>query len=241
MPGAAAAIEKLDPKIRANAGTIQDYINRTRDAAYKTTQQEYKQRALGLSTNDVEKFVSTDFTTWPLNRVDLTEIQNRQAKLVKNAQDDPRVMHAQSWMRGAMGTQLQALGIYSRNANNTDDYDHYTGALQEAIQEFQEEHKHAPTYKDVIEHIGPQVINTQTEHKGWLWNSQEPAFEQWTRPQPNEVPPEFRQQITKEVIDKGGVVPSEDQLYRAYIRSQFNKLYGSKGTPSAGPTPAKSQ
>jgi hypothetical protein len=227
VPGMDKQVEKLPPNIRND---LPGYIYRTRDAAHKVTREDNKVMLNGLSNNDVEKFLQTDVTKYDLNTSDLISFQNKQKKLSENPKGDPRVRTAVGWLQSGMGAQMQALGIYSRDKANPDDFDHFTGAMQEALELWQQDHGKPPSYKEVTEEIGPQVINRQATAKGYFWNSQEPAFRQWNKPKPEDVPQQFRDQVTKDVVAKGGVAPTQGQIYQAYTRSQFIKLYGGAAT-----------
>ena len=127
-----------------------------------------------------------------------------------------------------MGAQLQALGIYSRTKDNNDDYDHFTGALQEALSEWREDHKTPATSKDVIETIGPQIMNQQAVSKGYIYNSNEPAFKQFNRPAAGEIPEGFKTKVTSDLVKQGLPPPSDQQVLRAYTRMQFQKLFAAK-------------
>jgi hypothetical protein len=226
LPGAADIVNKLPPDKKNG---LQGYINRYNDSLNRVSDEDGKRIVNGIMSGDVERFVNLDLTDpqYHLNQKDITEFQKQQGILTKNPVNDPSVMHAQRDLRGAMGAQLQSLGIYSRTANNTDDYDHFTGALQEALTEWREDHKTPATTKDVIETIGPQIMSQQAVNKHYLWpNTSEPAFKQFTRPDINSVPESFKASVTADVVKQGGALPTDQQLYRAYTRQQFQKLYG---------------
>lgn len=216
-PKTAAAISAL-PKDKQLSipGKINSY-NAARD---KVTDQETYNRLYGLSNNDVEGFLNTDLTKEKLSQGDMKTLMARQQKFKDVQSEDPRVNKAVATLRGAMGSQLQALGIFRRTEANKDDYDHFTGTLQIGIDDWTQTHGKPPTSKDITDTIGPEVIQQRTE-KGWIWDSKRPFFQQ-------DVPEKWSSDLKADVIAKGGVEPSDEQVYKAFVRTQFMKLYGKK-------------
>jgi len=217
-PKAAAAIDALGEKKKLD---IPGMINRYNAARDKTTNEDTETRLRGLSNTDVEEFLNTDLTKEHLSKGDMDKLMDRQQKLKGNPTGDPRVIRAMSWMRGAQGSQLEALGIFARTKENKDEYDHYAGAMQSAIEVWSEAHAgKAPTYKDITEDIGPQVIQQRSEPSWFgLSTKKVPMFQQ-------EVPEDFKNKLTADVVGRGGTEPTDEQVYKAYVRTQFIKLYG---------------
>lgn len=222
-PKVAAAIDALPKDKRLS---IPGQINRYNAARDKVSQQDAYQKLYGLSNNDVEAFLNTDVTKEPLSQQDMRALQEKQRKLKQNQNSDPRVSRAIGQIRGAMGSQLEALGIYNRGANNKDDYDKYTGAVQSALDVWQENNGKPPTYKDVTETIAPQIIRQMSE-PGWLYGTNKVPFFKQSVPEP------FAEKLKADVVAKGGVEPSAEQIQKAYVRTQFIKLYGKKDSSSA--------
>lgn len=217
-PKVAAAIDALPESKRL---AIPGQINRYNAARDKVSNQDEYQRLYGLSNNDVEGFLNTDLTQEKLSQEDMRKLQEKQRKMKEVPNSDPRVGRAIGQIRGAMGSQLEALKIYKREAGNKDEYDKFTGAVQQALDVWTEENKKPPTYKDVVETIGPQVLKTIKE-PGMLWGTNDvPFFKQ-------SIPSTFSDKVKADVVSKGGVEPTEEQIRRAYIRTEFIKLYGKK-------------
>lgn len=218
-PDVAKAIDSL-PANKRNA--IPGAINRFNAARDKVANEDSFMKLWGMSNNDVEGFLNIDPTSQQLNQSQMKAIMDRQQKLKSIPAQDPRVNRAITVMRGSMGAQIEALGIFRRTEQNKDDYDHFTGAMSSAIDVWTEQHKTAPTAKDINETIGPQVIQQRIEKKYFgLWDTKRPFYDQ-------DVPDKFADQVKADVIAKGGVEPSKEQLYRAWIQSQTIKLYGKK-------------
>ncbi len=218
-PKTAAAMDALPVRYRE---MIPSMINRFNEARDKTTNQDSYQRLYGLSNNDVEGFLNTDVTKEQLSQSDMRKLQARQEMLKKNQNADPRVSRALSWVRGAAGSQMEALGIYRRNDSNKDDYDHFTGALQSALDEWQETHSKPPDYKEVTQEIAPRLMKQRTEpYLFGLMSSKKAFFQQ-------EVPDEVKEQLKSDVSAATGSEPSDEEMYKAYVRQQYIQLYGSK-------------
>ena len=217
-PQAAAAMDALP---RAKALAIPGQINRYNAAKNQETNQENYQKLWGLANNDVEAFLNTDLTKEQLSQADMRKLQAQQQKIREVPMQDPRVNRAIGQIRGAMGSQLEALHIYKRDAGNKDEYDRFTGAVQTAIDVWTTENGKAPMPKDVIETIGPQVIK-QISEPGRLFGTNEvPFFNQ-------AVPRTFSDKIKADVVKQGGREPDENEIRKAYMRTQFIKLYGKK-------------
>lgn len=217
-PKVAAAIDALPPK-KQNA--IPDQINRYNSAVNKVTNQDNYQRLYGLSNNNVEEFLNTDITVEQLSQQDMRKLQEVQRKMKEQPNSDPRVNRAMTQVRGAMGSQLEALGVYRRTDGNKEDYDRLTGAVQGALDVWQETHGKSATYKDVTETIGPQIIRQITE-PGWLWGTNKVPFFKQT------VPEEFTKARKEFATQNEQPEPTPEQMQKEYIRMKFMGLYGKK-------------
>lgn len=216
-PKVAAAIDAL-PK--AKTMDLQSSINRFNSARDSQTKEESAIRLNGLANNDVESFLNTDVTKEALSKTDMIKYMNLQAKLKANPASDPRVSKAQNILRSARGSELEALGIYRRDKNNAEDYDHYTGALQSAIEVWMDDHNNkAPDAKAIAEEIGPSVIRQRSE-PAWfgLSTRKTPFFTQ-------EVPDTFSDRLKADVLAKDGYEPTDQEVYRAYVRKQYIDFY----------------
>jgi hypothetical protein len=232
VPGIDQVLSKLDSK---SLKSLQSKINQVNDSFRKYSNKEVMTQLNGLGHNDVERFLNVDPTDpkWGLSYDDIKQIQNQQAQLAKKPGQDPRVVRALALLRRTYPVQLQDLGLMTRDRKNPDDYDHFTGAAQEWLQEFLQDNKRPASDEEVQDKMGPQLFRTHTV-KGYIWNSDEPIYRQWTRP--TEIPEDFRRKITDEVVGRGGAVPSDQQLLQAYTRKLFNDLYaGDSGGGSTIP------
>lgn len=197
-------------------------INNYNTARDRKDNMERFNTLMGTANNDTEGFLNYDARSdKKLSQGQINQIIAKQEQLKKNQNQDPRVDRAMGWMRGGFGSQMEALGVYKRSNSNKDDYDHLTGAVQAALDIWQENHGKPPTYKEFEEQIGPQVIQQRSE-PGLLWGTnKKPFFNQPT-------PTDFAEKVKAEVIAKGGVEPTDEELNKAYIRTQLLKLYPGK-------------
>lgn len=219
-PAVASAVNALPPKVRE---AIPGQINRWNASVNKADNEENFTQLKGLANNDVEAFLNTDLTKFNLSQPQIRALADQKAKLTKNSSADPRVGRAVGWMRTGMGSQLEALGVYRRTDSNKEDFDHFTGATQAALDEWQEAHKRPPTQAEFLKDIAPQIIQ-QKVTPGWLYGTSkgDPFFKQ-------EMKKGWGQAYQDKVVSEGGTMPTEEQTYKAYIQMQFHKLYGPKG------------
>lgn len=216
-PKVAAAIDAL-PKDKQLA--IPGAINRYNASRDQKTKEDAAISLRGLSNNDVEAFLNTDITKQPLAKGDMDKFMQLQQRLKQNQNGDPRVLRAVGQIRGSMGAQLEALGIYSRTQANKEDYDHFTGAISTALDVWTETHGKPATSKDITDTIAPQILQQQTQ-KGYLWDSKTPFY--------NVPPPsDFKEKLVTDIKSRGGLEPTDEQVQRAYTRMQYIKLYGGK-------------
>lgn len=230
-PKMADAIDNL-PK--SDQLKIPARINAYNAARDRVGNQESLTRITGLRNNDVQSFLELDPTdpSLHLSQPQQREIMGWQVQDKKNANGDPRVNQALDWLRKARGGELSALGVFHRDAKNPDDYDHMTGTLSSALDLWQETHGKRAEYDDVINKIGPQVIQSRAVPGSWYGTNNEPFFK------PDVNSDEYKNFVTKatrDATDGGGVAPSDAELDRAYTRMQLLKLYPPKAKSSNGP------
>ena len=242
IPGMDKTVEKLaqvDPKL---AATLQQHIFNINQAANRVTRDQSLRQLNGMKNNDLGSFLTIDpfDPKWHLNVSDANQIQKEQQRLVKDPKDDPKVTEAMRQIKGAFASQMQALGLMTRDKNNPDDYDHFTGALQEALTTWREDHNGKPPgYQDLTDKIFPQLIRMHSVPGMIYGTNQEPTFRGYAKPLPEDVPDTFRNQLANDVAKAGGTPPTDTQVYQAYLRTQFIKLFG--GSAGAGPSPAQSK
>jgi hypothetical protein len=229
-PGMAQTIDSLPPKVQAMIpGLIASY-NDKRD---KQGKEDRFTELWGLSYNDREKFLDTDPTKENLSNAQMNRLITRRAAVLKAPTDDPHLAKAQGWMLTTRAPELRALGLIKGDPSfDANAYDHYTGALASAIDAWRQDHGSPPGYKDMVETIGPSVIRQRTEG-GWggWFGTKRPFFDQdiskakeWAD----------KTNLVSEIVNRGGSPPTDEEILRAFMRTQFIDLY-SKGGTSGGP------
>lgn len=209
---------------------IPGMINTYNAARDKQDNEAHYRTLMGQANNDVLGFLDQNpYEDKKLSQGQMNQVIAKQTALKKQVNQDPQVDRAMSWMRQGFGSQMQALGVYTRGKANTDDYDHLTGTVQDSMSIWAEQHQgKQPTQKEFDEQIAPQVIKAHTT-PGWFGSSigqgKAPFFNQ-------ETPDDFAEKVKADVLKKGGVEPTPEELNRAYIRTQLLKLYPGKSTSS---------
>lgn len=220
IPEAQSLVERL-PKEKQLA--IPGQINRYNLSKDQFDNDANFTRIKGMSLSDDpaarEEFLNLDPTKEKLSQAQIRAVQAQQAKLKENTSGDPRVQNAIKYLRGSMGAQLEALGIYSRDRNNPQDFDQFAGAISSALDVWKENHGGKPaTAKDITDTIGPQIVRERTE-PGWFWNSKVPFFKQT-------VPEDF---ATKARAISQNPNLSDAAIYKLYTRMQYQELYAKPG------------
>lgn len=225
MPGMTEVIERLPPSVRND---IPGYINRFNKQRDQATNDESKLRLNGLFSNPDtrEEALNLDLTKEKLSVGDMMRFQDKQVKLRKDLEGDPRVSRAVGWMQQGMGAQLEALGVYKRTDANKDLYDKFRGSVQVGIDSFIEDNKRPPNYKEFMDQIAPRLLQTRDTSMifGKLWPTETPFFDQ-----SNDVKFErFGTRMKADFAAKQLGPPSDAEIYKAYVRSLYTKDYGKK-------------
>ncbi len=237
QPGMAQTIDALPPKVR---GMIPGLISSYNDKRDKSGREERFTELWGMSYNDREKFLDTDFTKEDLSNAQMNRLITRRAAAIKDPNDDPHLARSLGWMKITRPAELRALGIFDKPKSGEDStaYDHYVGAFQSAIDAWRQDNGKPPSYKDITETIGPSIIRQRTE-PGWfgtffggnkraLFDQDISTAKEWAE----------KKGLAQKVLEQGGQEPTDEEIYRAYVRSQFIDLY-SKEKSSGGPAAAK--
>lgn len=193
---------------------------------------------MGLRNNDVESFLAFEPTDekYRLSQSQIREVQTAQAKIKKQTSADPRVDRAMSWMRQGFGAQMEAMQVFKRTNANKAEYDHLTGAVQQALDIWQEDHKKPPTNKEFNESIAPNILKVVKEpgmfgiHGFGVFGNDRTVFRHDTGS--NEFK-NFDAQVRLDLKARGGSEPSDEEVYKAYTRLQLLKLYPPKGASGA--------
>lgn len=225
-PEMQAAYDALPPKVQQQVpGWINSY-NHAVTEAVKEQGDKTLTRLRGLKSDNVEEFLNETQNVMGIQG--LTQPQMRQVmqwrdQVIKNPQDDPRVLRAVGWMREAHSSELEALGITRRTENNKDEYDHYIGAMEGAIEAWTEQNKRPPTYEEVVNKIGPQLIKSVSV-PGTIFGNAWPNSTQFYDTLDTQI-----QAAKAEAVKRGVEPPTDNEIRKAYLAQMFQKLYGGSG------------
>jgi hypothetical protein len=187
----------------------------------------------GLKNNDVEAFLNLNPTDdqYKLSQSQIRQVQGMQAQIKKQTGADPRVDRAMSWMRASAGAQMEAMGVFRRTTANKADYDHLTGAVQQALDIWQEDHKKPPSNKEFTEQIVPQILKVQKQPGAFglygygVFGTDKVIFKHDTSSKEYTT---FADKAKEDIKARGGSEPSDEEIYKAYTRVQLLKLYPPK-------------
>lgn len=193
-------------------------------------------RLKGMKTNDPEEFLNQNVVDNKLlNNTSKRQLINEQAKLKEKAESDPRVQKAM----GILAPDLRSAGI---TRDRPDEYNQFTGALQDAIEQFQQENKKVPKAED-IRKIGAQLMQASGRENLWsaarlegraqsFWGTGAPLYK--TQVPEKEIP------VIKDAWQRRfGAEPTDAQVQRLYAAQQYQKLFGKKVSAPAGKDQSK--
>lgn len=158
-----------------------------------------------------------------------TELQRMRAAIVKGQNQNPQVWRAVSWIRGAKGGTMEALGVARLDKNNPTPYYRFTGDLSAALDEFQQANKRPATYQDVVKEggIADQVLNSHLEGGFTIFGHKFFQSQKADKGAFNfDIPDNVMKEIKQEELDKGNAEPTEDQIYQKYFQTYYHKLFG---------------
>lgn len=233
-PKAADAWDKLDPSVQRRYMGVLAH-NAKGDNAWTPDALRQYQQLKGQAQNDPADFIDTDIIGSNLPLSAKKEMINLQQTVKNKAEGDPRVARA----LGVLGPDLQAAGI---TRANKDDFNQFTGALAGALDDFAQENKKPPAFKDV-QTIGARLLQAHTS-QGWLWNSQQPMYQV---PVPNDEAEKIKGDAQWQRL---GITPTDTQVQRIYTRKLYQDLYGGakkqqpgeeQASADGGPKPPVSQ
>lgn len=216
--------DKKPAVIRALANNAKGDVGETEERYRKYLEL----RGQANSMNDAErlKFLDTNVAELDLPRKWRTPLLRMQESLTKSSEADPRVTRA-------MRVLLDA-GIAPRSTGPNDPIvNQFRGALQMALEDYQEENKKAPDAK-IVQEIGVRLANSIKDPNSWsLFN---PAT--WlSGGAQNEF---YKMSPDQATIDKIkadprwkqlGVEPPEELIRKHYLRERWKELY--KGASKA--------
>lgn len=221
-PKAGDAWEKLPPQTQRRYMGVLAH-NAKGDTAWTTENLKTYQQMKGMAQADPADFIDTDIIGTNLPISAKKELINLQQTTKGKAEGDPRVTRAMQ----VLAPDLQAAGI--SKTGDKEGYYQFTGALAGALQDFADENKKPPAFKDV-QTIGARLLQAHSS-PGMLWGTnQSPMYQV---PVPEDEATKIKAEPT---WTKLGITPTDGQIQRIYTRKLYQDLYGgAKKQAPAGP------
>lgn len=223
-------VEELtqDPKVKAAFDALKPsdqlkYINvlahnAKGDVAWNDGRLRQYQQLKGMAIAQPDEFLKQDIVSQDLPISARKELLNLQGSVFNKSEADPQVGRALQVLR----PKLSTLGISSQA--DPQGYNQFIGSLQDEMQQFTQDNKRPPKDQD-IELMGSRLLAEQSS--GWFGKL--PLIGGQTEM--------FRVDVPKAAADiirsdprwaQVGVDPTDDDIRRIYVRSQYNLLYGKK-------------
>lgn len=229
MPGMQAAFNSLPAKDQANVPTWINHWATTKDKL--ANDMEYN-RLRGQSITDPQGFLGSDPSAWKVSPGQLVQLLDLRSRVTKHAEVDPMVQKSIGFMKRNYGSEMTALGIYNRDKANPDDYDHFVGALEEALTAHMQTHNGKPPSGPEMMEIGKDILKT---HKApgffgmMLGGTDKPFYD---------VPQPVLDSVTADVrrVDPQA---TDQEIYRAALRQLFKELYAGSAGKSPAPAPGQ--
>lgn len=178
------------------------------------------------SDDDRAKFMDTDINSIQMSDQQRLQIIKRRDQILKSDQDDVRVWRAMSWLRGSNGGQLQAAGLYKRDAKNPEDFDRFVGSLHAALEDWQQATGKPASQQDVIDKIAPTLLQTHAI-PGTLWGTNQIGNF-------NDPPDAFVKATQNAYINKGHPAPTDAQMRTEWVHFLLSKYYKPKSGADDG-------
>jgi hypothetical protein len=229
--GRAAWDRAVATKDTAVQKSIMGQLRLNANNVIKETNLGEENRLKGLAANDPEEFLNQDIiANKQINDTSKRKLLDLQRSLKAKAETDPRVQKAM----GILAPDLRPAGI---TRDRPDEYNQFTGALQDAIEQFQQENKKAPKAED-IRKIGAQLMQASGRENWWskdrlegraksFWGTGAPMYK-------TEVPEKEIPVIKDAWQRRFGAEPTDAQVQRLYAAQQYQKLFGKKVLAPAG-------
>lgn len=217
VPGADVAWSHLDPGVQRRYLKVLA-TNAKGDVAWTNDGLQRYQYLKGMAQSDPAEFLThsvIDETKLPFSA--RRELINLQGRLRANSESDPRVTKALQ----TLAPDLNAAGI---SKADKDRFYQFTGALQDALQSWQEENKKQPKAEDV-QAIGRRLLAEQAV--GMFSREYDPTGYGSKSMFEITVPSDEAAKIkAKPEWQQLGIIPTDQQVQRIYTQKLYRKLYG---------------
>lgn len=224
-PEGNAAYKKLDP---VQQKSVDAEINRYVKTRNQIQGDANYQRLWRMAKSDdpaaVSEFLNTPLADQPVTQAQLEKLTQVRKQLTKDPKMDPRITHAMTIARNSHGTSLQDLRIY-RRSDNPEEYDKFTGALYDALENYTEVNKKPPTDKQINDEIIPPLLQSHAVPRFFgLYSGKESNYV---------VPQDFSDGMKAKAMESG-ITLDDRQIRRAYIQTLMKKYQKSSSPDGAG-------
>jgi len=222
LPTTLEELKAKDPNIEKawndlNPTTQRQYLgylaqNTKADNNWTPDRLRENQRLKGLAQSDPAAFIDEDIVGKNLPTSAKKSLMELQVKVKGNAEQDPRVTHALQVLR----PMIEPAGLSRKT--DTNGFDQFVGALQEALDVEQQDSKKPPTAEKIKE-IGTRLLQEQSG-TGWFGSS----FGAQKMYQVS-VPDKEADAIRKAYQQEKGAIPTDERIQEIYVRQLYRKLY----------------
>lgn len=220
-PEVAAAWDATKPTTQRKYNAIMAHNANGDKVAWTNETLGNYQKLKGMAETDPVEFLSRDIISENMPASGKRTLINEQIRRRGQSEADPRVGRAMQ----ILSPEIQAAGI-SKKAD-IDQYYRFTGALADALDDYQREHKKVPPPPEVKK-IGAQLMQQQITDKGWLWDSKSATFD---LPIPDDKAKEIK---ADPYWAKNNITPTDSMIRRIHAAQEYKRLYG--GTATKAPT-----
>lgn len=224
-PKVAAAWDNLPPTVQRTY--LKDIANNSKgDHAWTVDGLKRYQQLKGMASDNPADFLDMSMVGEKIPMAARKGLIDLQQKIKNDAGGDPRLTRA--W--GILQPTLQSAGIL----DDKDQRQQFRGALSDAIEDFQTEHKKSPNTEET-KLIGTQLMQ-QFKTQNWFFDRNVPLFQA-------PIPSDLLDSAKTKAAEAKEPIPSDEQIRREYVRQNYQKLYGSsakkpttgKGNPAFAP------
>ena len=228
LPSSVEELKAISPKVAAawdnlpvtvQRSYLRDIASNSKgDHAWTVDGLKRYQQLKGMASDDPAGFLDMSVVGENIPMSARKGLVDLQQKIKNDSAGDPRLTRAWSILEPT----LQSAGIL----DDKDQRQQFRGALSDAIEDFQTEHKKSPNVEET-KLIGTQLMQ-QFKTQNWFFDRNVPLFQA-------PVPGDLLEDVKKKATDSGQPLPSDEQIRREYVRQNYQKLYGSSAKkPTTG-------
>jgi hypothetical protein len=167
----------------------------------------------GMAEHDPEKYVQLDILNEDLPRGKIDSLMDKKKALLARSNPDSGLNKALGNANVQSTLHAAEIGPSRTDTEKSSQWNKFTGAMEEALNEFKAEHPgKAPNDKELRE-IAQSLLQKVVTSKGWLFDTKERRFEA-------EVPEEHQDAIKRQFRQVWDRDPTEAEVRAAYLAKQ---------------------